>query len=179
MNVYLLRADSNRYRGLILTRGDLFEFANRFDGTLMKRPWADVKFGWDPDMLSKPKGDYPSLIPSVPVFSRAAVAALRDLLEGAGEILPVKIAREEYFLHNVTRIVDALDESHSILHRFDDGRVFHDEEHSFFGDKLDGVSIFKVPQMPDLSIFVTDVFVKRVKQAKLKGFWLPLLWSGK
>ncbi len=145
----------------------------------MKKPWTDVKFGWDPDMLSKLKGDYPSLIPGVPVFSRAAVAVLRDLLEGVGEILPVKIAGEEYFIYNLTRIIDALDESHSVLSRFDDGRVFYIDEHFFFGDKLEDAPLFKIPQMPDSSIFVTDVFVKRVKKAKLKGFWFPLLWSGK
>ncbi len=161
-----------------MTVGDLTEFSRRFDGKPMNRPWMDVKMGWDPDMSSMPKGDYPSLVPSVPVFTRKAVSALRDILEANGEILPVKIAGEEYYFYNLTRIIDALDEIKSTLDRYDDGRVFYIDDYSFFADKLVGATIFKIPQMPGSWIYVNDVFVQRVQKAKLKGFWFPLMWSG-
>jgi hypothetical protein len=175
MKVYELGADSDHFESLLMTAGDLFEFANRFNGKPMKRPWTDVTIGKDPRRL--PKGDFPSLIPGVTVFSQKAVTALRDLLEKNGQILPVSIAGEGYFLYNVTRIVDALDETDSSMDRFDDGRVFYIDDHSFFPHKLAGLSIFKIPQMPDGSVFVTDVFVERVQSAGLKGFWLPVVWS--
>jgi hypothetical protein len=175
MKVYELGADSDHFESLLMTAGDLFEFARRFNGKPMKRPWTDVTIGKDPRRL--PKGDFPSLIPGVPVFSPRAVSALRDLLVGNGEILSVSIMGEECFLFNVTRVVDALDEPNSVLDRFDDGRVFYIEHHSFFPHKLQGLSVFKIPQMVGDSIFVTDVFVERVESAGLKGFWFPVVWS--
>jgi hypothetical protein len=80
MNVHFLRAAANKNRGLIMSVGDLFEFARRFNGVPMKRLWTDVTIGWDPDMLKLPKGDFPSLVTNVPVFSRKAATTLADLL---------------------------------------------------------------------------------------------------
>jgi hypothetical protein len=54
-------------------------------------------------ILSSPKGDFPSLIPGTPVFSRKAVVELRDMLDGNGELLSTFIGPEEYFLFNVTQ----------------------------------------------------------------------------
>ncbi len=178
MKGYFLRAASNSYRGLIMTAGNLFDMSRRFNGAPVKTLGKDVKIGWDPDMLSMPKGDFPSLIPNVPIFSRRAVAALRDLLEPNGEILPVMIAGAEYFLYNVTRVVDALDESGSDIVRFKDSSdVLTIHDFAFFEKKVSGMIVFKIPQEIDGSVFVTDPFVRRVQAAGLKGFWFPLLWS--
>jgi hypothetical protein len=49
--------------------------------------------------------------------------------------------------------------------------------HVFFPEKLEKASIFKIPQVPTMDVFVTDMFVERVQSAKLKGFLFPLLWS--
>jgi hypothetical protein len=178
MKVHVLRADSDHYQGLVMTAGDLFEFARCFHGKPMQGLWTDVKIGVDPDSYSLPEGDFPSLIPDVPVFSPKAIAALRDLLVGNGEILPVTIVGEQYFLFNVTRVVDALDEENSEIIRFEgSSRVLNIREYAFFHRKLSGRVIFKIPQMLDGWIFVTDLFVKRVQSAGLKGFWFPVVWS--
>lgn len=42
---------------------------------------------------------------------------------------------------------------------------------------LTGMSIIKIPQTSSSAVFVTDKFVKRVRSARLKGFWFPLVWS--
>jgi hypothetical protein len=178
MKVYELNADSDHYESLILTAGDLFEFARRFNGKPMLLPWTDVTIGIDPDPRSLPLGDFPSLIPGVPVFSPKAVAALRDMLVGNGEILPITIDGEQYFLYNVTRIVDALDEENSEISRFEgSSRVLDIDEYAFLPRKLSGKVIFKIPQLVDGWVFVTDLFVKRVQSAGLKGFWFPVVWS--
>ena len=177
MNVYILRADSDHYECLIMPFDDLFEFTRRFNGKPLKRKTVYELICTDPDSYSDPKGDFPSLIPNVPVFSRRAVAQLHDLLDGNGELLSTFVGREEYFLFNVTRVLDALDESKSELERFDDGRVFYIDHHSFFEDKLVGSSIFKIQQVRTMDVFVTDTFVDRVHAAGLKGFWFPLVWS--
>jgi hypothetical protein len=156
--------------------GDLFEFARRFNGKPFKGTWKDVEIGLDPRRL--PKGDTPSLIPGVPIFNRRAMDALRDVLEHNGELLPVIIVGEEYFLFNVTTVVDALDASNSEVIRFNGStKVLNIRSYSFFSEKLSGRSIFKIPQTPTGDVFVTDAFVKRVNSAALKGFWFPLVWS--
>ena len=178
MNVYYLRAAANNYRGVLAVGRDRREFYHLFDGSAMTRPWGDVTIEWDPDMRRLPKGDFPSLFIHVPVFSRKAVMALADLLEGNGELFPVPISGEEYNVFNVTRLIDALDESRSEMIWFEGtSRVLDINVHCFFAEKLDKAAIFKIPQTLSMDIFVTEVFVERVQSAKLKGFKFPLLWS--
>lgn len=178
MNVYFLRAAANENRGVIVTAGELFEFSRRFNGFPMKRPWTDVTIGWDPDMLRLPKGDFPSLITNVPVFSGRTARVLADLLEDNGEMLPVIISGEEYFLFNVTRVIDALDESRSDIVRFEGkSKILDIEGHWFIEERLGKAIIFKIPQMITSDVFVTEPFVQRVRSTGLKGFRFPLLWS--
>ena len=177
MNVYYLRTDANKYRGVIITQGDWRPFCDLFDGTPVSGPWTDVTIGWDPDMRRKPKGDFPSLLTHIPVFTSKAADVLSDLLEGSGELLPIMVDGEEYFLYNVTRVIDALDESRSEIIRFDDFEIMDIDVHCFFPEKIGDAAVFKIPQMVTSDVFVTDVFVDRVKSARLKGFKFPLLWS--
>lgn len=175
MRVYTLRADSDRYRSFIMPNGDLYEFAGRFEGTPVKCP-PKGRIEVDPDSYSLPRGDFPSLLPSIPIFSLRAISALGDLLKGNGEVLAIKCDGEEYFLFNVTRVVDALDESNSEIVRFKGtSRVLNIRNYVFFKEKLPGLAIFKIPQ--DSAVFVTDKFTDRVRSARLKGFWFPLAWS--
>ena len=39
-----------------------------------------------------------------------------------------------------------------------------------YPEKLEGLSIFKLVQLPEMYVFVTDKFVKRVRKAELTGF---------
>jgi hypothetical protein len=178
MNVYFLRAASHRHPGLLITHGDWSEFYDRFNGLPMKRPWTDVTVGWDPDIRRKPKGDFPYLFSHIPVFTPTAIRALGDLLANNGELFPILIAGEEYSLYNVTRVIDALDESRSEIIRFENSsRVLEIEVHCFFPDRIGATTIFKIPQVVTSDVFVTDVFVDRVRSARLKGFEFTLLWS--
>ncbi len=176
MKVYLLRADSDHYESLIMPGGDLYECARCFNGKPMKKLSTDLRIKKDPRRL--PKGDFPSLIPNVPVFSPRAVETLRDLLEGNGEILPVMSSGDRYFLFNVTRVIDALDEPNSEVIRFEGcSKVLNIRSHSFYEEKLFGMVVFKIPQVVTMDVFVADPFVERVHSAGLKGFWFPLVWS--
>jgi hypothetical protein len=158
-----------------MTGGDLYGFARRFNGKPMQSFGKYPKIKKDPRQL--PKGDFPSLIPGVPVFSQRAVEAFGDLLKGNGEIFPLKISGDQYFLFNVTKVIEALDEFNSIVSRFRDGRVFYIDHYSFFVEKLLGLIIFKIPHTITGDVYVTDAFVERVDATRLKGFWFPLVWS--
>lgn len=175
MRVYTLRADYNKYRGLYYLPEDIVEFNRRFDGASMKNTWTGAEaFSFIPEKL--PKGDTPGFSTHIPVLSSRAVAALSDLLEENGELLPIACDKEDYYLFNVTRVVDALDESNCELDRFPNGRIMDVVRYSFFPDKLEGVNVFKIPQAVLMDVFVTDLFVQRVKTAGLGGFKFREVW---
>ena len=176
MRIYISCADVNRYRGLYYTEEDVMEFARRFDGTPMKSAWkVRESFSFVPRLM--PKGDCPNFGTHVPVFNPRSVEILADLLEGNGELLPIRCDGEDYFLFNVTRVVDALDQQNSDLDLFDDGDILEIDRHVFIPEKLPSLSIFKIPQMVLADVFVTDPFVDRVESAGLKGFDFELVWS--
>jgi hypothetical protein len=179
MKIYTVCADVNKYCGLYYRGpGDLLEFDRRFNGTPMKDRWTgNHKF----EFRSKPspslRGDFPGLSTHIPIFNLKAVKALADLLKGNGELLPMTCEGEDHFLFNVTRVVDALDEAHCQIKRFDSGKIMYIIRYSFLRDRLVGETVFKIPQIPLMDVFVTEDFVKRVKTSKLKGFEFRRLWS--
>ena len=114
----------------------------------------------------------------LPIFTRRAVEALGDLLEDNGEIIPATCEGDRIFFFNVTKVIDALDESSSEVIRFDDSSdVMSIDRHAFFREKLVGAAIFKIPQWPTRRVYVTDRFVERVESTGLKGFWFRRVWS--
>lgn len=176
MNVYIFDADVNNYRGLYLNAEGVMDFMRRFNGKPIKRSWTtEQRLKFVPRF--GPKGDCPNLGSHVPVFNSEAVKVLADLLKSNGELLPAICDKEKYFLFNVTRILDALDEDNCELDRFDDGRVMDIDRYSFFEKKLTGAVIFKIPQRLLSLIYVTDPFVNRVKTAGLLGFKFRLIWT--
>jgi hypothetical protein len=176
MRVHVLRGDPDHYKCLMMYNStELYPFSSRFNGKPIKGRWIDVKMIWDTARV--PKGDYPSLHPNIPVFNQKAVTALKYLLEENGEIFPTVCGGERLFFFNVTRVIDALNESESEVIRFNNSsKVLDIDRYSFYEKKLIGASIFRIPQFLDW-IYVTDIFVKRVESAGLKGFWFPLVWS--
>ncbi len=175
MDVYQLYDDcTGDYRDLHMIFPNVWDFADRFDGTPMKLPWTDVQMAWDPASRS-PKGDF-NLMLSVPTFSSRAIDTLRDLLEGNGEILPTRCEGEPWFFFNVTRVIDALDESRSeVCTYLGTPEIMAIDRYAFFAEKLIGITIFKIPHCR--RVFVTDAFVERVKSAGLEVFWFPRRWS--
>lgn len=176
MNVYILDADVNNYRGLVYENDDIVEFNRRFDGRSLKKVWTGKeKFGFVAPRL--PKGDTPGLSSHIPVFNQKAAKALADFVDPSGELLPITCGGEKFFLFNVTRLVSALDETNSDLERFSDGRIMLIRRYAFRTAKLSSVIVFKLPQKPLACAYVTDPFVQRVKAAGLRGFKFRQVWS--
>lgn len=177
MNVFILDADVNNYRGIYYKdEDDIVDFNRRFVGTPLKEKWTGQdKFEFVP--RRKPKGDTPGLSSHIPVFSVKALDALADFLKPSGELLPIICDGERYFLFNATLVLDALDEPKCEIKRFKDGGIMRVISHHFIPDRLGGISVFKVPQQVLAHVFVTDPVVERVKEARLKGFEFRLVWS--
>jgi len=177
VNVFILDADVNKYRGIYYADDEtVVEFNQRFDGRPMKLTWTGKEeFHYVTGRLRE--GDTPGLSSHIPVFNAKAVEVLKDLLEPNGELLPIACDGVGLFLFNVTRFSDALDEANCDLVRFDDGRIMIIDRYSFIKAELVGEIAFKLRQEPLSWVYVTDPFVERVRVAKLKGFEFRLVWS--
>lgn len=179
MNVFRLMTDPERYCNFAVRHAKDAGILDAFDGRPLATEWeapditaADV----DDDLADLP--DY-ALLGTVPVLSARATVALLDVLRFAGELLPLRYRRAEYLAYNVTRVVDALDERGSTIHRFPTGRVMSVASYVFVPDRLSDAVIFKVPQLPKAHVFVTDEFVSRVAASALVGFTFPKIWDGR
>lgn len=122
-------------------------------------------------------GDFPTFW-SLPTVSKRASIALKDLLDGNAELLPIQ--NQSYFIVNVTRLVDALDEENSVLKRFpSSGSIMRIESFAFHEEALDNIPIFKLPQYKRVDVFVSQEFKDRVESANLMGFEFELIWPRK
>lgn len=144
----------------------------RYNGTALGREWTPftltIMEAMDNKLLKV--GDFPSFQTHIPVFSRRALEVLFPLLEGSGEIFPLKHALDEYFLFNVTKVVDVLEKHLSDIKYFSDGKIMEIRRHAFSDDGLHGIHIFKIPEEKLGRVFVSDTFRRHVVENDLKGF---------
>ncbi len=111
------------------------------------------------------------------VFRRTAVDALRDILETHGELLPVKDdGGVELFVYN-PRALEALDHERTRGSRDEGGKVYLANNHVFIPSVVEGVDIFRQARERYAPIYLSDRFLQRWKQAKLKGLDFTLAWD--
>jgi hypothetical protein len=121
--------------------------------------------------------DYPAIGLMIPAFSYRAVQTLRDFLEPNGELLSLIHPAGEYYAFNCFTIVEILDHEKTIAYwsRVESRMASHVRFFSIYSDRLAGLSIFRMREMPN-RIFVTTPFAVRVKQAGLNGFHFKKVW---
>jgi RHS repeat-associated protein len=170
MRVFELRPDVEGFRWLDLVNSGEYNILSELNDQPAGSAWKPLAAEWIEDDLNagKPKSDFPTL-GTTPVFSQRAVDALLDLLVENGELLPIRVEDGTYFVYNVTRKVHALDEDRSELVRFSTGGVMRIARYEFYPDKVEALTIFKIPQSR-AKVFVTEPFVERVYDARLTGF---------
>jgi hypothetical protein len=205
MNVYELTREKDDegydcYQQLVLTdlethkklkenEAHLGWFDNR---QLIGDAWFPVNIVANKDGYSQVPGDYPlvhgcSSFFVTPIFSQRAVDTLADLLEGNGELLPLICEFGQYYVFNITREVDALDEARSELKLNSELYPYETPTEpdfylvtrfAFHPDRVADLSIFKLPKRNRKNRpLVTERFVQRVQDSDLKGMAFNLLWS--
>jgi hypothetical protein len=182
MDVYLLASDADRYENLTVAEGaDVNALLDGFDGRPMRKSWSplEVEVIRDSRHSGRPESDFPLLFGPVPVLSDRAARALGELLDGAGELLPLGGEGDGYHILNVTRVIDALDEQRSQFKRFpSSGRIMRVLRYAFRPEAIGDVAIFKLPQTVKSDVYVTDRFVDAVRRHELTGLaWDRMLWS--
>ena len=157
-----------------------FKFFRGFDATSRSAGWRPVPVKLvrrDEKGSPLAESDFPWLGEHAPVMRRRGVEVLGAML-GGDELLPLDCPEADLKVLNVLRVVDALDLERSKLARSPrTGRLITVEAHVFRAERLDGVKVFKVPELLDGSAFVTDEVVNLVKSSGLTGVGFRLLWD--
>lgn len=172
--VYRLQADVDNFPALL--SGDeafwIRDFSE-FRGAPYSGAWSALPVTWyaaSKKVMRRGGSDFPYFHALLPVFSARAVSDLGDLLEGNGELLPLRCDGGSYFAYNVTCVIDALDREESVIHHTLEGSVTGISRHVFKPGSLDGAAIFKMPYPGVGGVYVAEPFVHRVRERGLTGF---------
>lgn len=156
-----------------------WEILAELDGSLRSKTWKPVRVRRVRPSLREAfrPSDSPYRINHTMVFRRSAIDALRDILDAHGELLPLEDeGGVELFVYN-PRALDALDHVQSKGWRNDEGRLDVVNYHVFFPSIVEGVDVFKLAEERAGSIYLSERFVQRWQQAKLKGLDFKLAWD--
>ena len=148
-----------------------------------KLRWEPVSLAalWKPcRMLGKvqPYHDYPAASSQIPIFSRRAVNALKELLLPSGELLPVISDSGEYYVYNILHKSDAFDMALSkatFMSGSGKETAMSIERYELDPGKLGDHAIFRLREDP-WSVMVTDQFKDRVDRSGLNGFFFARIW---
>jgi hypothetical protein len=151
------------------------------DGTPRAAGWVPVPVRLlTADTAGRPRrpADLPWLASHLLVLREPALAALRPVLADYGELLPLACPDAPLWVFNALRFADALDEAGSELVRFGGGRVMAIERHAFRSELVEGIEVFRLPQLPLGWIYFGEKFVRLVRESGLRGTEFPSVWAG-
>jgi hypothetical protein len=151
--------------------GASLKFGSLFRGKAQSENWVPPKMELHSEDEGKKLGysDAPTVNSEALIFRPSVVAAMGDMLRQYGELLPLDCPGEDLVVYNVTRLIDALDEERSVLRRLESGVLYMIECPAFRPEVVEGVDIFKIPQMGAGTIYVSHRFVDLWQASKLHG----------
>jgi hypothetical protein len=177
VKVYKLRLDSNNYQRFLPEDEGIWKTKRLTMDCTRKLP------AWIPPAVYVPN---PSLKKGhfLHLCSGAFVAGmLRDLLEMAGELLPIVYKTEPYSLLNVTECLDCLDHERTewVLGK-STGAKIDIKRYVFKAERMPESSVFKIPHRP-AEIYVAegrfdpeDEFKSKVEENNFSGLLFEEVW---
>jgi hypothetical protein len=174
MHAYKLDSDPDRFRSYLLPNAADHDVLDEIYGKdHQSANWRPIRVKREREGRKElPPGDVPCIFigPPMLALSQRAVEALRDLLEPAGEFLPLECEEEPLWLYNCTRFADVLDEARSEFSRYpSSGRIMTIHKYLWRpGIQLE--TCFRLPQFHRSPIYATDTVVDRIRGAGLQGF---------
>lgn len=152
-----------------------------FDGRGRALGWRPLAFRLltrDEQGRAQKYSDFPWYGEHAPVLRARAADALRPLLSSYGELLPLACDDAELEVLNVTRVVSALDLERSEVVRFQSsGRVMAIESYAFHPEAVQGVQVFKIPDLRSSPVFFAEDVVDYIRAAGLEGVGFTCVWK--
>jgi hypothetical protein len=161
-----------------IDRGDWEIFAE-LNGTPQAHAWKPLRVRRVRGSLREGfrASDSPYYGSEILIFRRAAIDALRDMLDAHGELLPLEDEDGVELWPFHPWAIDALDQEKTQGSRLPDGRIELPRIHVFIPEKVKGVDIFKLPDERSGGIYLSERFLQRWKEAKLKGLDFYVSWD--
>jgi hypothetical protein len=159
---------------------DFEVIATLVNGVARKSQWRaiDVSIIQQDDGRRLQRSDSPWFGADALILRPSAVAALGELLEACGELLPLTCRDSPVCIFNPRSLTGALDEQASSLTRFSSGRIMSVERYAFRSEVVEGVHAFKISELRVSPTFVSRAFVNRWKRAGLVGLEFLERWRG-
>lgn len=125
----------------------------------------------------QPMGDFTEC-DFLPVFSKTALEKLYSLIKDDIEIFPLDCKLGDYFLINVTTVLDAFDRENAKFDLFDNSeRIMYVEKYAFYENIIKDHNIFKISIQRISHIFVSEKFVETIEKNELTAFRFKLVWD--
>jgi hypothetical protein len=130
-------------------------------------------------------GDFFHFLPDALVVGASGLEKIRDILEMAGELLPINCDGVEYSLLNVLECVNCLDVKKSEwLISKSTGEPFRLKKYRFHQNRFSESTLFKIPETAKGEILCLsgvkdpeDEFKAQVESLGLKGLIFERVWS--
>lgn len=127
------------------------------------------------------KTDFPTLGHDAPVLSARAVDRLHPILTPCGELLPIRCSNDpdDFFLFNVTRIINAVDMKKSKFFSLPSGAQGHCEHLVLDPKQIPTDALFfKTTQLGNwYPVYATEAAADIVRKSGLTGYEFRLAWS--
>jgi hypothetical protein len=187
MNLYFVDHDTEHYEWLNSVPADGNEWLNFTQfaslGESAASQWRPLRFrSLDPLREGYPgqlpNGDFVGLGRWFFSLGKRAMDAVGGLMSAHGELLPVEHIGRRETLHwfHCTTVIDAMDESRSVMKRFADGKVMSVQRLWVHPEKLRDAMLFHIPQNGSF-LLCTDTFKQQIEALGLTGLKFKLKWS--
>ena len=140
-----------------------------FDGKRLASTWKVPDVHWNPGQPGARVVDFPFFAYGALLCSHSAWCILEPNLVTEVEILPVEVEGLHYHLLNPLQIIDCLDEEQGQFLRYKTGRVTDIDHYVFDEAKLNGVYLFKTPELTRTSLYATQAFREIIEEHLLEG----------
>lgn len=176
MKIYLLEKNYD-YQAIDIIDTYYDNLLGRMNGVFsLKKDWKGSPYIKLINLRLKTTKDFNSITSERPVFSTKSLEILKEFFV-SGEFLPLQDKKGKvFYLYNIFPEIDCLDINNpNLLWNMAKSAIFSDSKPTFLLDKIDR-HIFKAKYMVT-SVLVTDTFVQRVLDNKLKGFQFIPIWD--
>lgn len=178
MRIWKMDFDLDNYDNLRPKERWTLDKIKSFDGRGQYGSWYPIEL----ERLEPEKGlglsDAPGFYSHIPLFSGNAVNILKKYIDYNAEILPTKFNEGDFYIINVTNVLDCINWSDSKYITFPDKkRIMSIEEYQFVKEKVENQDFFKVKEEVIKRPFVSDSFREAVVNSGLTGFIFELVWE--
>jgi|GEM_PF-955285 len=170
MKIYKLANDVTNYKWVTYKGKIHYMQLSNMNGESIIEQWVPLKLQTIKERPDIPLGDYPNF--DVPLISNDAKRKLENEIQSLVEFLPVEILDSdgEYYILNVSNILDCLDKKKPNLTMSSDGiNILDIKEYSF--NTIDNFysKVFRIKNF-EKTIYVNDDIKSLFENSGLKGF---------